>query len=103
MFFLVKKRNLSISNLSFVHVRITVNSEHKKIPLYLDKKFYGKLLYATLNQKVLGEFLHCFCNENKKKSDYCDDYDNCIHCKKLKYRHERLDSTYYFSPRKDAL
>ena len=34
--------------------------------LYLDKKFYGKLLYATVNRKELGELLHCFCNKNKK-------------------------------------
>ena len=34
--------------------------------LYLEKKFYGKLLYAILNQKELGELLHCFCNENQK-------------------------------------
>ena len=34
--------------------------------LYLDKKFYGKLLYITVNRKELGELLHCFCNENKK-------------------------------------
>ena len=40
------------------------DSEHKQINLYLDKNFYGQLLYATLNQKELGELLHCFCNKN---------------------------------------
>ena len=77
------------------------DSEHKQINLYLDKTFYGKSLYATLNQKELGELLHCFCNENKKKCGFCE-YDNCIHCKKLKYITQYLDNAYYFSPRKDA-
>ena len=74
------------------------DSEHKQINLYLDKNFCGQLLYATLNQKELGELLHCFCNENKKKCGFCDDYDKCIYCKKLKYIRQRLDNAYYFSP-----
>ena len=45
---------------------IHCDSEDKKIHLYLNKKFYGKLLYAILNWKELGELLHCFYNENKK-------------------------------------
>ena len=68
----------------------------------LTKKFYGKSLYATVNQKELGELLHCFCNENQKKCGFCDKYDNCIHCKKLKYARQCLDNAYYFSPGKDA-
>ena len=46
---------------------IYCDSEHKQINLYLDKKIYGKSLYVTLNRKELGELLHYFCNENKKK------------------------------------
>ena len=40
------------------------DSEHKKIHLYLDKKFHDKSLYAILNTKGLGELLHYFCNKN---------------------------------------
>ena len=76
--------------------------EHKQINLYLDKKIYGKSLYTTLNWKELGEFLHCFSKESKKKIGFCDDYENCIHWKKLKYIRQCLDNAYYFSPRKDA-
>ena len=72
------------------------DSEHKQINLYLDKKFYCKLLYTTLDQKELGELLHCFINENKKKCGFCDDYDNCIYCKKLKYIRQCLDNAYIF-------
>ena len=49
--------------------------------------------------------MHCFYNENKKKQKKCgyrDDYDNCTHCKKLKYIRERLNRAYYFSPQKDT-
>ena len=81
---------------------VNCKSEHKQISLYLDKKFYGRSLYAILNRKGSGELLHCFCNENKKKCGFCDHYNNCIHCKKLKYIRECLDNTYFFSPRKDA-
>ena len=77
------------------------DSEHKQINIYLDKKIYGKSLYTTFNRKELGELLHCFCNKNKK-CGFCDNYDNCIHCKKLKYIRQCLDDAYYFSPRKDA-
>ena len=45
---------------------VDCDSEHKQINLYLDKNIYGKSLYAILNRKELGEFLHRFCNENKK-------------------------------------
>ena len=76
--------------------------EHKQINLYLDKKIYGKSLYTTLNWKELGEFLHCFSKESKKKFGFCDDYENCVHWKKLKYIRQCLDNAYYFSPRKDA-
>ena len=79
------------------------DSEHKQIYFYLVKIFYGKSLYTILNQKELGEVLHCFCKEKKtrKKKGFCDDY-NCIHCKKLKYNRQCLDNAYYFSTRKDA-
>ena len=45
---------------------VNCDSEHKQINLYLDKKFYGKSLYAILNRKQLEEFLHRSCNKNKK-------------------------------------
>ena len=55
-----------------------------------------------MSRKELGELLHCLCNKNKKKCVFCDNYDNCLHCKKLKYIRKSLDHAYYFSPRKDA-
>ena len=52
---------------------IHCDSEHTQINLYLDKKIYGKSLYAILNCKELGEFSLCFCSENKKKCIFCHD------------------------------
>ena len=40
--------------------------------------------------------------KTRKECGYCDNYDNCIYCKKLKYIRERLGSAYLFSPRKDT-
>ena len=43
-----------------------------------------------------------FLQQKQKKCGFWDDYDNCIHCKKLKYIRHCLDNAYYFSARKDA-
>ena len=59
-------------------------------------------LTKILNRKELGELLHCFCNKNKERCGFCDDNDNCIYCKKLRYIRQCLDNAYYFSPRKHA-
>ena len=40
--------------------------EHKQINLYLDKTFYGKSLYATVNQKELENFYIVFVTKTKK-------------------------------------
>ena len=57
--------------------------------------------HKQINKKELGELLHCFWKKKKKNCGFCE-YDNCIHCKKLKYITQYIDNAYYFSPWKDA-
>ena len=53
-----------------------------------------------LNRKE--NFCIVFATKTKKKIGFCDDCDNYIHCKKVKYIRERLDNAYYFSLRRDS-
>ena len=43
-----------------------------------------------------------FLQRKQKKCGFCDNYDNFIHYKKLKYIRQCLDEAYYFSSQKDA-
>ena len=54
-----------------------------------------------LIEKSQENFYIVFATKTKK-CGFCDNYDNCIHCKKLKYIRQCLDDAYYFSPRKDG-
>ena len=100
--FLGKKKELIDFQLFVCPCDAHCDSEHKQINLYLDKEFHGKSFYAILNQKDLGELLHCFCNENKKKLFFVTTAIIAFIVKKIKYIRERLDNAYYFSPQKDA-
>ena len=77
------------------------DNEHKQINLYLDKKILRQAIIRNCKSKRIRKNFTLFLQRKQKKCGFCDNYDNCIHCKKLKYIRQCLDKAYYFSPRKD--
>ena len=74
------------------------DSEHKKISLYLTKISW-KIITRNCNSKKVKINFTLFFWWKQKKYGFCDNDDNCIHCKKLKYIRQCLDNVYYFSLR----
>ena len=66
VFFLVKKMEFVDFQPFVCPWGVHCDSEHKKIHLYFDKKYYGKSLYAILNRKELGEIWIVFQIKTKK-------------------------------------
>ena len=90
-----------LSTFCFFRVTFTVTLNINK-SIYIQTKYFMASGYTHCKSKRVRRTFTLFLQRKQKKCGFCDNYHNCIHCKKLKYIRQCLDNVYYFSPRKDA-
>ena len=97
-FFWKKKWIFPTINLLFVRVMFILTANIKK-SVYTWQNISWKVITRNYNSKKVKRTFTLFFWWKQKKYGFCDNDDNCIHCKKLKYIRQCLGNAYYFSLR----